>query len=61
MDFSEKLKQLRSQYLINDVNFDAELTKLEYIEMIRQVDPDYFFNFDICLQCQQGKGSREKR
>lgn len=51
MDFLKTLEQLRSQHLINDVSFDAERTKLEYIDMIKRVDPDYFitltFAYDI--------------
>jgi hypothetical protein len=41
MDFSETLKQLRSQYLINDVDFKNELIKLGCIDIVKQADPDY--------------------
>ena len=42
MDISETLKQLRSQYLINDVDFKNELIKLGCIDIVKQADPDYF-------------------
>ena len=55
MDFLESLKQLRSQYLINDVDFDAELTKLEYIEIIKHVDPDYFLTLTFAYNVSKEK------
>jgi len=42
MNISETLKQLRSQYLINDTDFKNELIKLGCIDFIKQANPDYF-------------------
>ncbi len=47
MDFSEILKQLRSKYLINDVDFSCERTRLEYIDMIKRAKPDYFVTLTL--------------
>jgi len=47
MDFSETLEQLRSKYLINDVDFSCERTRLEYIEMIKCAKPDYFVTLTL--------------
>ena len=47
MDFSETLKQLRSKYLINDVDFSCERTRLEYIDMIKRAKPDYFVTLTL--------------
>jgi len=53
MDFSDTLKQLQSKYLINNSSFELEheRTKLLYIDMIKQVKPDYFvtltFAYDV--------------
>jgi hypothetical protein len=47
MGSSEALKQLQSQYLINDVDFACERIKLEYIDMIKRADPDYFVTLTL--------------
>jgi hypothetical protein len=47
MSFSETLNQLRSQYLINDGYFTCERTKLEYVNMIKNADPDYFVTLTL--------------
>ena len=49
MDFSDtlKLKQLREQYLINNVDFKNELIKLKCIDIIKQANPDYFVTLTI--------------
>ena len=51
MDFLEAKEQLKSKYLINDVDFNSERTRLEYIDMIKCMKPDYFvtltFSYNI--------------
>jgi len=47
MEFSDLLKQLRSKYLINDVDFSCERTRLEYIDMIKRAKPDYFVTLTL--------------
>ena len=52
MQAAKTLKQLQLQYLINSgSSFNAERIKLEYIDMIKQANPDYFitltFAYDV--------------
>lgn len=51
MQATETLKQLRSQYLVNNSTFDSERIKLKCIDIIKQAKPDYFvtltFAYDV--------------
>jgi hypothetical protein len=51
METAQTLKQLRSQYLVNNSTFDSERMQLQCIDMIKRNKPDYFvtltFAYDV--------------